>query len=173
MIYSLQDRIPQLAETSYIAPSADLIGSVQMGALSSVWFNCTLRADNDQIIIGDKSNVQDNSALHVDPGCPIVIGQEVTVGHSVMLHGCHIGDGSLIGIGSIILNNAKIGKQCLVGANSLVTEGKSFPDRSLILGSPAKAVRQLSDEDLEVLKYACEAYVKKIEMYKSLTPVQN
>ena len=172
MIYSLQDRTPQLAENSYVAPSADVIGSVQMAELSSVWFNCTLRADNDAILIGEKSNVQDNSALHVDPGCPITIGREVTVGHSVMLHGCTIGDGSLIGIGSIILNNANIGKQSIVGANSLVTEGKTFPDRSLILGSPAKAVRQLGDEDLEILKYACEAYIKKIEMYKDLKLIQ-
>ncbi len=168
MIYILEDRpLPEIAESSYIADSADIIGWVSVGEESSVWFNTVLRGDNDLIRIGNRSNVQDCSAMHTDPGFPIEIEDDVTVGHSTMLHGCKVGRGSLIGIGSVILNNAVIGQDCLVGARSLITENKSFPDRTLILGSPAKVVRELGEEEILELRYASQSYVNKIPRYRN------
>jgi carbonic anhydrase/acetyltransferase-like protein (isoleucine patch superfamily) len=133
MIYALPDRIPEIAESSYVAPSADVIGRVRIGEHASVWFNTVLRGDNELIYIGNRSNVQDGSVLHTDPGIPLTIEDNVTVGHSTMLHGCHVKTGSLIGIGSVILNNSQIGEYCLVGAHALITENRKFPDRTLIL----------------------------------------
>ena len=167
-VYQLEQRIPTIDSTAFVAPSADIIGSVMLNARSSIWFNAVARGDNELITIGENSSVQDNTVLHTDPGMPLVIGDNVTIGHSVMLHSCQIGSGTLIGIGSIILNNAEIGENCLVGANTLITEGKKFPPRSMIVGSPGKAIRQLTDKQLEELKHAAEAYVKKVERYKSL-----
>lgn len=171
MLYTLPDRVPQIHPTSYLAPSADIIGSVIIGEQASVWFNAVLRGDNDSIHVGAHSNIQDNAVLHVDPGVPVIVGDHVTVGHSVMMHGCRIGDYSLIGIGSRILNNAVIGEYSIVGANTLITEGKTFPPRSLILGSPGKVVRPLTDQEVKDLPTFADVYVKKIERYKNLTPL--
>ena len=173
MIYTLPDRTPEIDPSSFIAPSADVIGSVKLAQNASVWFNAVLRGDNDLISIGARSNVQDCSVLHVDPGVPLTIGEDVTVGHSTMLHGCAIGNYSLIGIGSIILNHAVIGDFCIVGANSLITERKQFPNGSMIMGSPAKVVRELRDEEIEHLKKASESYVNKIAVYRNLTPISS
>ena len=167
-IYQLESRIPDIDDSAWIAPSADVIGSVKMHAEASIWFNAVARGDNDLITIGKRSNVQDNTVLHTDPGVPLTIADNVTVGHSVMMHGCTIGEGSLIGIGSVILNHANIGKHCIVGANSLITENKSFPDRSLIVGSPARAIRTLTDEDVEMIAGLADIYVTKIARYKTL-----
>ncbi|WP_128112738.1 gamma carbonic anhydrase family protein [Polynucleobacter necessarius] len=145
-IYELDGNVPQLAEGAWVAESAEVIGKVELHKNASVWPKVVIRGDNDLIQIGEGSNVQDTSILHTDPGFPLKIGKDVTVGHQVMLHGCTIGDGSLIGIGAVILNGAKIGKNCLVGAGALVTEGKEFPDGSMILGTPAKAVKELTPE---------------------------
>ena len=139
-IYQLDDDIPRIAETAWVADSAQVIGRVALEEGASVWFGAILRGDNEWISIGRGSNVQDGSVLHTDMGCPLTIGADVTIGHQVVLHGCTIGDGSLVGIQAVVLNNAKIGKNCLVGAGALVTEGKEFPDGSLIMGSPARVV---------------------------------
>ena len=165
-IYQLDEDIPQIAASAWIADSAEVMGRVHVGERSSVWFNTVIRADNESIRIGDESNIQDGTVLHCDPGKPLNIGRGVTVGHQVMLHGCTIGDGTLIGIGAVVLNQAVIGKNCLVGAGALVTEGKEFPDGSMILGSPAKAVRQLSPEQIEGLKRFAQGYVKNAERYR-------
>ena len=136
-IYQLNDKVPDIAETAWVADTAQIIGDVRLGAGASVWFNTVLRGDNDPITIGAGSNIQDGSVLHTDEGVPLNIGCNVTVGHMAMLHGCTVGDESLIGIGAVILNGAVIGRNCIVGAGALVTEGKAFPDGSLIIGSPA------------------------------------
>ncbi len=166
MIYTFEDRSLELrGQEHFIAPDAAIIGSVVLGNLCSVWFNAVLRGDNDVIELGERSNVQDGSVLHVDPGFPLTIGAGVTVGHMVMLHGCSIGDNSLIGINSAILNGAKIGKNCLIGAHSLITEGKEIPDNSLVMGSPGKVVRELTPEEVGKLVSAADVYVKKISRY--------
>lgn len=170
-IYRLEQRIPEIHPTGYVAPSADVIGSVVMNAASSIWFNAVARGDNDIITIGNNSNIQDNTVLHTDPGIPLTIGDDVTVGHSVMLHGCNIGNGTLIGIGSIILNHAVIGESCLVGANSLVTENKTFPARSMIVGSPARVLRQLTDEEVAHIAAIAGIYVEKVSRYRQLSVI--
>lgn len=166
-IYQLDDLHPAIHETAWVADSAQVIGNVALAEGSSVWFGVVARGDTDTITVGKGSNIQDNSVLHADEGIPLVIGDNVTVGHQVMLHGCTIGDGSLIGIQSVVLNGAKIGKNCLVGAGSLVTEGKEFPDGCMILGSPAKAVRQLSDAQIEGLKMSAQHYMDNARRYKA------
>jgi carbonic anhydrase/acetyltransferase-like protein (isoleucine patch superfamily) len=166
-IYQLDDLKPVIDDSAWVAESAQVIGDVTLGADSSVWFGVVIRGDTDRISIGAGSNIQDNSVLHADEGVPLTIGQNVTVGHQAMLHGCTIGDGSLIGIQAVVLNGAKIGKNCLVGAGALVTEGKEFPDGSMILGSPAKAVRQLSEAQLEGLKMSARNYIGNARRYKS------
>ena len=165
--YSLDTAAPKTSETSWVAPGAHVIGDVRLGADTSIWFNAVLRGDNEPITIGDRTNIQDGSVLHADPGFPLTIGKDVTVGHMVMLHGCDIGDGSLIGIGSIILNGAKIGKNCLVGANTLITEGKEFPDNSMIIGSPGKAVKTLTPEQVSRIGMAAEHYVSNSDRYRT------
>ena len=166
MIYALGDQSPELlGDGHFVAESATVIGRVRLQPEASVWFNCVLRGDNEPIEVGAGSNVQDGCVLHTDPGFPLTIGAGVTVGHKVMLHGCKIGDNSLIGIGSTILNGAIIGSNCLVGAHSLVTEGKSFPDGSLILGSPAKFVRQLTDEEIAGMAESARRYVSNAARY--------
>ncbi len=165
-LYQLDEHSPQLAEGAWVADSAEVMGQVRMGARASVWFNTVVRADNEAITIGAETNIQDGTVLHCDPGKPLHIGQGVTVGHNVMLHGCTVGDHSLIGIGAVVLNEAVIGKNCLVGAGALVTEGKTFPDGSMILGSPAKAVRQLTPEQIEGLKRIAQGYVQNAERYR-------
>ena len=166
-LYQLGDKIPQLAPTAWVAPNATVIGDIRLAAGSSVWWNATLRGDNDPIHIGENTNIQDGSVLHTDAGIPMHIGANVTVGHLVMLHGCKVGDGSLIGIGSVILNRAVIGKNCIVGANTLIPEGKVFPDRVLIVGSPGKVVRELSDEDVARLQKSADHYVANARHYRN------
>lgn len=166
-LYQLAENAPSVDSSAYIADSADVIGKVRIEAGASVWFNVTIRGDNDDIVIGVNSNVQDGSVLHTDPGYPMQIGSNVTIGHQVMLHGCTIGDGALIGIQAIVLNGAVIGKNCLVGAGALVTEGKVFPDNSLILGAPAKVVRTLSEEDINKMQGAARSYVARSQLFKT------
>jgi carbonic anhydrase/acetyltransferase-like protein (isoleucine patch superfamily) len=151
-IYQLGDRKPVIPASCYIAEEATIIGSVILGKRVNIWFGAVLRGDNEPIVIGDDSNIQELCVLHTDPGAPLTIGKGVTVGHQVMLHGCTIGDGALIGIQSVVLNRAVIGKDCLVGAGAVVTEGKSFPDRSVIFGAPAKVVRELNEENATRLR---------------------
>jgi len=164
-IFELDGKVPQVAESAWVAESAEVIGQVELHKNASIWPKVVIRGDNDLIQIGEGSNVQDASVLHTDPGYSLMIGKYVTVGHQVMLHGCHIGDGSLIGIGAVILNGAKIGKNCLVGAGALVTEGKEFPDGSMILGTPAKAVKELTAEQIAGIHDIAERYVKNAQRY--------
>ena len=166
-IYQLDDLTPAIHETAWVADNAQVLGNVQLAQDSSVWFGVVIRGDMDAISVGRGTNIQDNSVLHADHGMPLTIGDNVSIGHQVMLHGCTIGDGSLIGIQAVILNGARIGKNCLVGAGSLVTEGKEFPDNSMIFGSPAKAVRQLSAEQIEGLKMISDHYIENARRYKS------
>lgn len=147
-IYELDGMAPQLGEGAWVADSAEVMGQVELGPHASVWYGCVVRGDTEKIRIGRNSNIQDLSVLHADAGVPLTIGDDVTVGHQVMLHGCTIGDGSLVGIQAVVLNHAKIGRNCIVGAGSVVTEGKEFPDNSLIVGSPAKAIRTLDAEQV-------------------------
>ena len=165
-IYQLGDDIPKIPNSAYIAAEATVIGKVILGDNVSIWPGAVLRGDNEPIAIGEGSNVQDGAVLHADPGFPLSIGDHVTVGHQAMLHGCTIGDGALIGIQAVILNGAVIGKDCLVGAGALVPEGKVFPERKLIVGAPAKIVRELSDEDIQKMHRAAPGYVKRQELYK-------
>jgi carbonic anhydrase/acetyltransferase-like protein (isoleucine patch superfamily) len=164
-VYQLDTLTPRLAETAWIADSAQVIGNVELAEGVSVWFGAILRGDNDLMRIGRNSNVQDGSMLHSDAGSPLTVGENVTVGHHVMLHGCTIGDGSLIGIKSVVLNGAKIGRNCLVGAGSLVTEGKEFPDGSMIMGAPAKVVRELTPEQIEGLRRSAQHYVDNAKRF--------
>jgi carbonic anhydrase/acetyltransferase-like protein (isoleucine patch superfamily) len=167
-IYTLGDRCPTLGRDAWIAPNATIIGDVHLGDEASIWWNAVLRADNDRISIGAGSNIQDGSVLHADEGVPLTLGANVTVGHLVMLHGCTIGEQSLIGIKSVILNRAVIGKHCIIGANSLIPEGKVIPDRSLVMGSPGKVVRELSDEEVARLLLAAQGYVANARRYREL-----
>ena len=166
-IYQLDDLTPAIHETAWVADSAQVLGNVRLAQDSSVWFGVVIRGDMDAISVGRGTNIQDNSVLHADHGVPLTIGDNVSVGHQVMLHGCTIGDGSLIGIQAVILNGAKIGKNCLVGAGSLITEGKEFADNSMIFVSPAKAVRQLSAEQIEGLKMISDHYIENARRYRS------
>jgi carbonic anhydrase/acetyltransferase-like protein (isoleucine patch superfamily) len=165
-IYALGARRPQIDASAWIAPNAIVIGDVRLGRNASIWWNAVLRGDNDPIVIGDNTNIQDGSVLHTDIGVGMSIGAGVTVGHMVMLHGCTIGDGSLIGIGAIVLNNAVIGRECLIGANALVPEGKVIPDRSLVVGSPGRVVRQLTDEDVAAIRAGNQHYIEHLQHYR-------
>ena len=157
MFYDLKDKKPKNFGENWVAPSATIIGDVILEKNTSIWFNAVLRGDIENIYIGKGSNIQDGSVLHTDLGCPLKVGKNVTVGHLVMLHGCTIGDNSLIGIGAVILNNAKIGKNCIIGAKALITENKEIPDNSLVVGSPGKVIREVTEEEkksvLENTKY--------------------
>ena len=166
-LYQLDNITPEVHASAYVADSAQVMGAVTLAADSSVWFQTVLRGDTERITVGADSNVQDGSVLHTDVGYPLVIGERVTIGHGVMLHGCTIGDESLIGIGAVVLNGARIGKHCLVGAGSLVTEGKEFPDGSMILGSPAKVVRQLTPEQIEGLRRSAQHYMDNARRYRN------
>ncbi|MET0294020.1 MAG: gamma carbonic anhydrase family protein [Phenylobacterium sp.] len=173
-LYCLGDAAPELpGEDEYwIAPNAAVMGRVVLKKNASVWFGATLRGDNDPIVIGENSNIQDGSVLHTDMGSPLIIGANVTVGHMVMMHGCTIGEGSLIGIGSIILDRASIGKNCLIGANCLITEGKVIPDNSLVMGAPGRVVRELSPEQAARVASGAGGYVKNWQRFKrDLRPV--
>ncbi len=166
-IYQLDQWRPEVHPSAFVADSAQVIGQVSLGAEASVWFGCVVRGDTELISIGAGSNIQDASVLHVDYGFPLQVGERVTVGHQVMLHGCCIGDETLIGIGAVVLNGARIGKHCLVGAGALVTEGKEFPDGSLILGSPAKVVRTLTPDQIEGLRASAQHYIENARRYRS------
>jgi carbonic anhydrase/acetyltransferase-like protein (isoleucine patch superfamily) len=165
-IYQLAEQIPDIDATAFIADSATIIGKVEVGKNASVWFGAVARGDNELIVIGDNSNVQEGAILHTDPGYSLTIHNNVTIGHQAMLHGCTIGEGSLIGIQAVVLNGAKIGKNCLVGAGALVTEGKEFPDNSLIIGSPAKVARTLTDDDIARMQRNTASYVKRAQEFK-------
>lgn len=166
MKYRLGDKAPQLhGDSHFIADSADVIGDVVLENNSSIWFNAVLRGDNDTITVGEGSNVQDGAVLHTDLGVKLTLGKGVIVGHNVMLHGCEVGDHSLIGIGAVVLNRVKIGKNCIVGANALVTEGMEIPDNSMVLGSPAKIVKQIDDATAEFLKLNGQVYVDNLSRF--------
>ena len=164
-LYSFDDAEPQLAPDAWVAPSADLIGDVQLGPRASVWFGAIIRADNTPIIIGEDTNIQDGAIGHSDPGVPLTIGARVTVGHQAILHGCTIADDCLIGMGAKILNGAVLESECLVGAGALITEGKRFERGSLIVGSPARVVRQLTDEERQALRASAAHYAEKAARY--------
>jgi carbonic anhydrase/acetyltransferase-like protein (isoleucine patch superfamily) len=166
-IHQLDQQIPSVHPSAWVADSADVVGNVHLAADVSVWFATVIRGDNEPITVGEGTNIQDGSVLHSDSGKPLTLGKHVTVGHKVMLHGCTIGDESLIGIGAVVLNGARIGKNCLVGAGSLVTEGKEFPDGSMILGSPAKVVRQLTSEQIEGLRQSARHYIANAQHFRA------
>ena len=166
-IYQLGEHAPEIDPSAYVADSASVIGKVTVEANASVWFGVTIRGDNERITIGENSNVQEGSVMHTDMGFPLVLCKNVTVGHQAMLHGCTVGDGALIGIQAVVLNGARIGKGCLVGAGALVTEGKEFPDHSLILGSPAKAVRTLTEEELLRLQGNADGYAERGRRFRA------
>ena len=163
MIYNFENNTPTLHKDSWAASTAVLIGKVILKKDANVWFNVVIRGDIEPITIGEGSNVQDGSVFHTDPGCPVTIGKGVTVGHMVMLHGCEVDDDTLIGIGSTILNKTKIGKNCIIGANTLITENKIIPDKSLVLGSPGKVIRQVTDEEI---KENAKRYVENFKKYE-------
>ncbi|WP_428150134.1 gamma carbonic anhydrase family protein [Brevundimonas sp.] len=166
-IYSLADKKPQLPPEGeyWIANNAVVIGDVILRPGASVWFGAVVRADNETMTIGENTNIQDGSVLHSDPGSPLTIGRDVTVGHKVMLHGCTVGDNSLIGIGAVILNRAQIGKNCLIGANTLIPEGKIIPDGSLVMGQPGKVVRELDEGQIAALTASAHHYVQNWKRY--------
>ena len=165
-IYQLGDDIPIIPASAYVSSEATLIGKVILGENASVWPGVVIRGDNDSITIGNGSNIQDGAVMHTDRGFPLKVGDNVTIGHQAMLHGCTIGDGSLIGIQAVVMNGAVIGKDCLVGAGALVPEGKTYGERKLILGSPAKVIRALTDEDIEKTHRAAPGYVRRQNIYK-------
>jgi len=166
-IYRLDDETPRIAPTAWVADSAQVMGHVELQEGASVWFGCVLRGDNELLQVGRGSNIQDGSVVHSDPGFPLTLGADVTVGHQVMLHGCSIGEGTLIGIQSVVLNGARIGAHSLVGAGSLVTEGKEFPPGSLIVGRPAKVVRPLSEEEIAKLMKTAAHYVENARRFRA------
>ena len=168
MFYDLKDKKPNNFGENWIAPNAVVIGDVILEKNTSVWFNATIRGDIENIRIGEGSNIQDGSVLHTDPGYPLKIGKNVTVGHLVMLHGCAIGDNSLIGIGAVILNNAKIGNNCIIGAKSLITENKEIPDNSLVVGSPGRVIRKVSEKEVELIKENAIRYQENWKKYSKL-----
>ena len=165
MLYDLEDKKPKNSGENWVAPNAIVVGDVTLEKNISIWFNATLRGDIENIHIGEGSNVQDGSVLHTDPGYPLKIGKNVTIGHLVMLHGCTIGDNSLIGIGAVILNNAKIGKNCVIGAKTLITENKEIPDNSLVVGSPGRVIRKVTDEEMKGIKNNAIHYQENWKKY--------
>ncbi len=172
MLYRLGERTPELAGGNFVAEDAQVMGSVKLMRDASVWFGCVLRGDMDDIIVGERSNIQDGSVLHTDAGIKLTVGNDVTVGHQAMLHGCSIGDGSLIGIKAVVLNKAVIGRHCIIGAGALIPEGKVIPDYSLVMGMPGKVVRQLDEETAQMLKMQAAHYVQNGHRYlKDLQPL--
>lgn len=167
MLYRLSGKQPEVHGTAYIAPGAHLIGQVILEQETSVWFNAVIRGDNEPVRIGAQSNIQDGSVLHTDEGVPLTLGKGVTVGHKVMLHGCEIGNYSLIGINAVVLNGAKIGKYCIIGANCLITENMQIPDGSLVVGSPGKVIRQVTEEQRRMLENSAQHYVDNARRYNS------
>lgn len=167
LIYKLGNRRVTARGNHWVAENATVLGSVELGNNASVWFNAVIRGDNDQVTIGDNTNIQDAAVLHTDPGIQLTLGDNVTVGHKAMLHGCTVGDNSLIGINAVVLNGAKIGKNCIVGANALIPEGKEIPDGSLVVGSPGKVIRQLTDPQIAMLQLSADVYVKNAERFRN------
>ncbi len=167
-IYELDGQAPELPSDGrcYIADTAVLVGCVRLKTDASVWFGSVLRGDNEWIELGERSQIQDNATLHTDPGFPLTIGSDCVIGHNVVLHGCAVGDNSLVGMGAILMNGVKIGKNSLVGAGAVVTEGKTFPERSLIVGAPARAIRSLDDKALEMIRDGADIYVRRWQQYK-------
>ena len=172
-LYRLEQRAPQLGREVWIAPNAAVIGDVRLADRASVWFNAVLRGDNEPIVIGADSNVQDGSVLHTDPGFPLWVGARVTVGHQVILHSCAVGDGSLIGMGAVLLNRCRIGQHCIVGAHALISEGKEFPDRVLIVGAPGRVVRELDDEEVARLERSAAHYAENAQRYNRALSLVN
>ena len=174
MKYRLGDLRVETHPQSWVAPNATLIGKVRLHAGANVWFNAVLRGDNELIDIGENSNVQDGTVMHTDMGSPLTIGKGVTIGHNAMLHGCTVDDFSLIGINAVILNGAKIGKHCIIGANALISEGKEIPDGSLVMGSPGKVVRELTDAQKKLLEASAAHYVHNAQRYaRDLAPQED
>jgi carbonic anhydrase/acetyltransferase-like protein (isoleucine patch superfamily) len=167
VILALPGKPPRVGARGFVAPNATVVGDVELGDDVSIWFGAVLRGDVERLTVGHGSNVQDNSVLHADPGAPLVLGAGVTVGHMVMLHGCHVGDHSLVGIGAVVMNHARIGANCLVGARSLVTEGKTFPDGVLIIGAPARVIRELTAAEIAGLRASAERYVQRAAEYRA------
>ena len=173
MIYTLEDQQIELKGNGhFIAPNATLIGAVHLHQNVSIWFNAAIRADNHPIVIGANSNVQDGAVMHADSGVPLTLGKGITVGHNAMLHGCTVGDYSLIGINAVVLNGAKIGKHCIIGANSLIPEGKEIPDGSLVMGSPGKVVKTLNDQQKKMLELSAAHYVQNAKRFRDQLKVQ-
>ncbi|HTG38335.1 gamma carbonic anhydrase family protein [Sphingomonas sp.] len=166
-LYAIDGRQPQVPDDSWVAPSADLIGDVRLGTQVGIWFGAVIRADNTPIVLGDRTNVQEGCMLHSDPDVPLTVGADCTIGHHAILHGCTIGDRVLVGMGATVLNNAVIGDDCLIGAGALVTEGKTFPPGSLIVGAPAKVVRELSTEAIAALKASAAGYAARQAHFKA------
>ena len=166
MLYSLDGVSPEIAEDSWVAPDANLIGRIRLDAGASVWFGSTLRGDNELIHVGEGSNIQENSVLHTDIGYPLTIGKNCTIGHKAMLHGCTIGEQSLIGMGAMVLNGARIGRNCLIGAGALITEGKEIPDGSLVMGAPGRVVRALDEEAIAGLLASAQGYQQNMRRYR-------
>ncbi|MDM1708605.1 gamma carbonic anhydrase family protein [Thiopseudomonas alkaliphila] len=166
MLYALNENTPEIDPSAWVAETAVVIGKVRLAQDSSIWFGAVLRGDNELIQIGVGSNVQDGAVMHTDMGYPLTLGQHVTVGHNAMLHGCSVGDGSLIGINAVILNGAIIGKNCIIGANTLIAEGKEIPDNSLVVGSPGKVVKQLTEQQVTQLKLNAIHYVENAKRYQ-------
>jgi len=166
-IYALDGEAPELPADGFywVAETATVVGRVRLHSEVSIWYGSVLRGDNERIEIGERSQIQDNATLHTDPGYPLTIGRECVIGHNVVLHGCVIGDNSLIGMGAIVLNGARIGKHCLVGAGALITEGKEFPDNALIMGAPAKAVRETDEKTRTMIARAADVYVERWKRY--------
>jgi carbonic anhydrase/acetyltransferase-like protein (isoleucine patch superfamily) len=165
MIYELGDRRVRIEGEAYVAPSADVIGSVVLKDNCSVWFNAVIRGDSDEIVIGEETNIQDGAVLHTDPGIRLVLGRGVTIGHNAMVHGCEVGDHSLVGINAVVLNNAKIGKYCTIGANALITQGQEIPDYSVVLGSPGKVARTIDPSKTGSLEKSAAGYVQRAREY--------
>ncbi len=166
MIINYLNKKPTIHDSVFLAPGAYVIGDVSIGEQSSIWFNAVLRGDEDRITIGNKCSIQDNSTIHLYEGAPVVIEDEVTVGHQVVLHGCKVGKRSIIGMGSVILDHAEIGEECIIGANTLITQGTKIPPRSLVVGSPGKVVRELTEKDLDLIQLSIDTYVQKGQEFK-------
>ena len=166
-VYALDGTAPSIDPSVFVAVDAQIIGNVRLGADVGVWFGAVLRGDNEPIVVGARSNVQELTVMHTDPGFPLTVGEGCTIGHRAILHGCTIGDNSLVGMGAVILNGARIGRNCLVGAGALVTEGKEFPEGSLIVGSPARVVRTLDEAAIERLRTSAAAYVANARRFRS------
>lgn len=167
MIYALDEIAPKIDPDAWVAPGCHVIGNVTLAAATSVWFGTTIRGDNEPITIGEGSNIQENCVLHTDPGCPLTIGANCTIGHKAMLHGCTIGEGSLIGMGATVLNGAVIGKNCLIGAGALITENKVIPDGSLVMGAPGKVIRALDEAAIKSLMQSAKHYQQNAARFRA------